>query len=645
MSPKDNDSGDYVFRYPLALNQDREGFYHDRLTEMIRLQLASLLDLLIPLQQGKEVKIDGFKLLNQQDIAYEVFPQRERQQTENEGEAASVSNLCPQCIQNASLYEPRIVLIKQQLESLLSVVELEKNGKRVEVDEFRLKNLQDWLVSSGGDPAEVFEHLATRCNCNCEFCYLKGNPPSVSLIHPHRSVEEEYQEALTRVKYFSPSARRCLFPTLGGIHEVLAHPYSMDILPSLREKTPLPFRIATNGENLTTDVIKALAKLKPIYIYLSLNSASLQRRQKLMHASNSMVALSAPHHLSDREIPYAVVIVPWPLHSLSPASMLDEMLNDITETVAYADKHSAHLVEINLPGYTQFFSTRVSVVKEKLFDREEVWAAIVSLVRELREKTECPIVVMPEMYEENLYEQTKNLPRAIGLVKNSPAAYSGLRKGDLLLKLNGIPVSNRPQGRDLLRAVQRGSEQGVILEVQRNADVLQLGLNPGQFSYPYSLEIDHHFGIIFMGMGFRVGTLEKLKGVISLSGIKSISHNAYASTTKKVLLLSSQLVRPVLEQSLAISPLFGGVDLRVEVPPNRFFGGNIFMGDLLVVQDFIDYLKEYVEGEWTPDLIVIPSSPFSLGDWGRDITGKVYLEIERGIGIPVALLECETIYD
>ncbi|MDO8672237.1 MAG: hypothetical protein Q7O66_12555, partial [Dehalococcoidia bacterium] len=70
------------------------------------------------------------------------------------------------------------------------------------------------------------------------------------------------------------------------------------------------------------------------------------------------------------------------------------------------------------------------------------------------------------------------------------------------------------------------------------------------------------------------------------------------------------------------------------------------MGDLMVVQDFIDCVEDYLAaGNPLPDLIVVPSSPFNLGRFNRDLTGRVYLDIERQLGIPVALLACETIYD
>lgn len=60
-----------------------------------------------------------------------------------------------QSARNAALFEPRIDLIRRQLTSLLSVIELEKDGEVVDVDGFRLKNLHDWLAPSTGDPLDL----------------------------------------------------------------------------------------------------------------------------------------------------------------------------------------------------------------------------------------------------------------------------------------------------------------------------------------------------------------------------------------------------------------------------------------------------------------------------------------------------------
>lgn len=598
---------EYAFRY--KLDRGDRHLHRNALVESITSQLRNLLDVVILTQGDRELKVDGFKLLSDKASIYEI----------GHSEAASPS----QSLGSVALYEPRIELIKRQLESLLSVVELEADGAVTHINGFRLKNLSDWLVSSSGDPSEILEYAASRCNCDCIMCYNKGNPPSLALKSNKRRTTDEFKEIKARLNYFSPSEGVSLFPSLGTSWEVTAHPHFMEILRSLREKTSEPLRITTNGKSLTTKMVDELADLKPLYLYLSLNSSSRQRRQRLMRDDKPQIAISAPKLLRDKGIPYAVVIVPWPVDSIG------EMCDDLHKTIIYADDCGAHLVEVNLPGYSRWFSP------QEMFNLDEVWKACVSTVRGLREETGCPIVAMPTMYEENLCEEHKNLPRIIGLVQNSPAARSGLRKGDIITAINDIPVRTRPQARDMLSMLQKGEYKQADLTVDREHQKLTVKINLDDFSYPFTKAFDKHVGIIFMGTGLRLSYIERLKEMID-------EHRA-----KDVLFLSSALVRPTFEQCLRESRLLDSADLKIniEVPQNSYFGGNIFMGDLLVVQDFIDCIKEYLLRAHEPDLIVIPSSPFALGDWKRDLTGRVYLDIEREVGIPVRLLDCDIIYD
>jgi len=613
---------DYIFRY--SVEAPAAGSQRDILVEMIRTQLESLFGLLCLYQEGEEVKVDGFRLMNEGERIHPIFsspvsPEKSSSSPPSpvpkKGEAAF------QSIRNAELYEPRISHIKRVLESLLSVIVLESEGKPVRVDGFRLKDLNHWLVPSAGDPAEVLDHLATRCDYNCSFCYLRGNPPSLALDQPKRKSEEEWEEVRTRLKYFSPPGKRSLFPSLGSSYEILSHPKALDLLRELRKKTDRPFRISTNGNRLTRDFIRELATLNPVYLYLSLNSSSPRRRREIMGAANPDTAIHSLPLLKEQGIPFAVVIVPWPFPSK------EEMLSDLKETVAHAGRHDAHLVEVSLPGYTQYFSP------ELLFDHQEVWSSIVSGVRTLRQEVQCPVLVKPSLYEENLHERKFNLPAVIGLIKNSPATLCGMQKGDLVLSIGGLRVSSRPQARDFLHLHHQNRTPSLSLSVQRGREILELNLLPGQHLYPYAPETDHHLGMIFMGAGFRPSLLEDLKSLIKI-------HEA-----RNVLLLSSRLVKPIFLQLMRESSLFGGIQIQVEVPENRFFGGNICMGDLLVIRDFIQAIKEYLRKNPSPDLIIIPSSPFSLGQWGRDLEGRVFAEIERSVGLPVALLDCEPIYD
>ena len=619
-----NKETDYIFRYPVE-EKEKDG-ERDPLLEMIHTQLASLLGLLSLYHKGEEVKVDGFRLMNERKTIHPIsLPEASADEPQSQAGSQAArgqdEKLSFQSVRTAALYEPRIPHIKKVLESLLSVISLEANGKPVKIDGFRLTNLNHWQVPSAGDPAEVFDHLATGCRCHCSFCYLRGNPPSLALEQPNRTAEEEYAEVRTRLKYFSPRAGRTLFPTLGSPYEVFSHPYIIDVLVDLRKKTDRPFRISTNGNALTKEFIGKLSSLQPIYLYLSLNSSSFDRRALLMGGRESEVAIHSLPLLKESRMPYAVVVVPWPLPSAA------HMLADLEETVAYADRHDAHLVEVSLPGYSRYFS------EESLFNLDELWSSVVSKVRSLREKIPYPLVVKPSLYEETLHEKTFNLPRILGVVKNSPAGNSVLKPDDVILSVGGLKISSTPQARDLLHLYRQNGSPSVSLTVQREGTPIDVKLFPDRFQYPYTPQTDHHLGIIFRGEGFRTGVLENLQSLI-------LAHQA-----KRVLFLSSRLVKPIFEQLLRESSLFANIQIQVEIPQNRFFGGNIFMGDLLVVQDFIEAIRDYVKKNPSPDLIVIPSSPFCLGHWGRDLEGRVYSDIERAVGLPVALLDCEPIYD
>ena len=65
---------DYVFRFRVDPSGE-EPVYDDALVELIRGQLADLLDAVILTDHGRRVRIDGFRLLQEPGVQYEIFPQ------------------------------------------------------------------------------------------------------------------------------------------------------------------------------------------------------------------------------------------------------------------------------------------------------------------------------------------------------------------------------------------------------------------------------------------------------------------------------------------------------------------------------------------------------------------------------------------
>ncbi len=504
---------DYIFRYPLRIpNGDRVNG-RDPVTESIRRQFRHLLDIAVPCYGGKEVQVDGFRLLGSEKSIKSLFPP-----DENSGELVKPMD-------SASFYEPRISFLAGQLESLLSLVELEYQGEPVKVDGFRLRNLEHWVGFYMGNPADLLLHAASRCDCDCVFCYNRGSVETLGW--PERSPREELEEILTRLRYYEPRSGRGLFPAFGGPQEPLLHPHILTLLKELRARTQKTLRISTNGTRLDRGMVSALAQFKPLYLDVSLNSSSLQRRRELMGDPHPETAINSLKLLREYGIPFTTTIVVWPFPSL------EEALEDLRSTATYAGDCLSTLVQINLPGYSRFFS------QGELFDTELVWKETVLCAQQLRQELNCPVVVRPSLYEENLTRQKKNQAEIIGVVKNSPAERGGLRPGDILVRINGIAVKNRPQARDLLQVAQEAGVAGMPVTVSRDGAIFELLINATDGDYPFTPETGAHLGVIFMGTGFREDYLQRLKMLICSRG------------SRNTLLLTSKLVKPVLEQLLS----------------------------------------------------------------------------------------------
>ena len=574
---------------------------------------------------GRLIRTQLFNLLKIIDLEKDGLPVRPDSAVFRSGGAAEDGpvtaapvSLHPKRIKFDSLKsyigeEPRLAMIGNLLARMRRLVDLEKDGERVNADGFRLKNLAFWARYPTGSIIDNFGRIASWCSCDCEFCFLKGAPQK------DHKVILSLDEARTRGKYFSSSGRRGLPTPLRWNGEPFVNPRIMEILEIARAAQPgRILEVTTNGDFLKEEVIERLAELKPVTVVLSLNSADVDTRQRIMKTKHAARAVHAVPKLRERGIRFLGSIVTWP----------DLPNDDIEATVRFLDEHRALQIRFLLPGYTRFRS------ETPLFDTEACWGRAVETARKLRREIRTPIVIQPGYY------WNRDIRSFIdGVYRNSPAERAGLRFGDLILDIDGEPVETKAEAAKLLSRTKRANglwKRSVT--VQRNGEtftaVLEDKSSLEDDLYPFKPKgyplVRRSRGGIHLIDGFRMEYLERLKVCA-----------AKRTGVRRAVVFTTRLSEALFEQARTISGdgagiLNEGIEWKIVTTPHRFWGGNIMIGDINVVDDYVDRLLKVEEEGFRPDLALIPSSFASR--WGFDVLGRSYREIERRTGVRVELV-------
>lgn len=395
-----------------------------------------------------------------------------------------------------------------------------------------------------------------------------------------------------------------------NIDEVLTNPYLNEILPMIRKKTKSTFSIQTNGNMLNEEMVNFLKQMEPVYLGVSLNSVRVETRKTLMNDINSCVAIKSLELLKNKQIHYYATIAWWPTISL------DEFI----ETAKYAEKMSAAYLRIFLPSFTDYYK----------LDKNEIsnhWKYAIDVIDYVRNSINIPVDILPSLYEAYIKRDYKQIPIITGMMLNSPAVKSDLRIGDVITGINEFHIKNRSECIDVLNKLRYNKK--ILVEYRRNNNTYTTILTDNRFvnTYPYFYTELMPFGIqLLAGINF-----EKYKNFI----IKIKKDNI-----KKVLILTSVLLKPFLETYL-LNENLENYRIDIEVPKNKSLGGNIIVDGMYSVNDYIAKIKDWIDVNGTPQLIVIPSTAFSersSDGWRRDMFGDNYRRIERVFGVPVQLI-------
>lgn len=503
--------------------------------------------------------------------------------------------------QSTRLYltiDPRIYFIKRLLELVFA---RQKSMPKY----FRLKSPDKWRMRMAA--SALLSQMPTPCKINCVFCFQEGNPR-----HLRQTYDMSLEEIKTRLKYYKKG-----YGLIGAepydTDEFLNHPHLEMILREMRKKTNETFDFITSGEPLTVKMIKMLAKYRPVFIIISLNSANPEIRKKIMRDNNPEIAINSIPILKSYQIPFIVSIVAWPGIGMT----------DIENTIAYADRHNALMVRILLPSYTKYFK----LIKH--FKTARYWERIFKGSERIKKKYRTPIMVIPYIYPKRMIGGNEiDAPVVRGVIKNSPAYYSGVKVNDVVTGINGKVVDSIEKAINYL--IENGKAT-MVLKIKRKKNEITVKLNKRNSKYPYENECHKNYPL---GLVFGAGLPGKM--FLPDEDIRNIKNYAVIHNASKLLILTSRLYYAVLRNALRKNrDLFEGLEVNLRCIKNYFMGGNIYGIDMATVSDFIRNIKEITRKK-KPDLIILPGSPFN--NWGRDFTGRINLDIERKVNIPVEFI-------
>jgi hypothetical protein len=485
----------------------------------------------------------------------------------------------------------------------------------LEISGFRLRDLGHWETGFAQNIFDALGPLSGICNAECVFCMERGLP-----FERDRSVLS-LSEAGARLKHYSPELQRCLFPSARPHMEPFINKESVAILERARQKIPEDlFIITTNGTTLTEDIVKELARIKPVLVKLSINSTDVGIRKSLMGIKGKKKSIAESMSLFRKcDIPFIGSIVAWP--SISN----DDMGACVREIAAF----SPYGIRIRMPLLHKYSPVQP---QENL---DHYWRKTAEFVNSIKAETDVPCWIEPVQYT-----RVPIMPLLDGVIKNSPAMGAGILPGDMIVSINNIAVSSRSKIRELFASDEFDGMDLITVEIERGDQRLVFMLDSFAAcgsTYPYNPNLRYpgeKFGMLLLP-DFDVNFIDNILN-------HAIRHNA-----TKILLFASPLTAGTVEGFISkVSPykeFFEERDLWIYSLEDTWMEGNTAMLDSRFVDDYEKAVYKICRQlKSKPDLILIPDCFGS--SWGIDFTGRSAFEIERTTDVPVELIPWHYIY-
>lgn len=289
-----------------------------------------------------------------------------------------------------------------------------------------------------------------------------------------------------------------------------------------------------------------------------------------------METVEAVGIISNFSIPFSGSIVAMP-HVVGEA--------DIEDTIRFLSNAGAETIRVFMPGYTKY-----SNLPNPPYDMRKTLKELVSRIRRC---IDTPILLEPALLKELT-------PVVEGVVSGSPAHRSGIRGGDIILRINGKSVFSRVDA--FYRAFY--------------------AKNP-EIEYMSDNEIKKT--IFEKASRTRSGLVVNYD--MDAESLDAIMAAIQRNRDKGCLLLTSEFAYDIMVRCLKDEAI------DIKAAQNAFFGGNIGCCGLLVLDDIKLKLSEI---KHRYEVVFLPSIMFD--NHGRDLMGKHYKDLEHELGIRIEVI-------
>jgi wyosine [tRNA(Phe)-imidazoG37] synthetase (radical SAM superfamily) len=429
--------------------------------------------------------------------------------------------------------------------------------------------------------------ITSRCDARCIFCSHKNNPPDIDVISIGVRTMEEVTRTMERL---DPRQVITIGESASSIieGEPFTHPHFREILAALRSRFPhTPIAITTNGHHLTAAMVEFIDGLGGISLNISLNSASLEGRKLLMgdNERRAQQTIEGIKTLASRGIRYESSLVAMP-HVTG--------WEDIRQTIQFLADNKTAAIRVNMPAIAG------PAGREMPFDARTIHSQLREFIYGLSTEMCCPVLIEPS-WVANLDAEVS------GVLRDSPAWLVGIRRGDVILKINGREPRCRVEAWQML--APRGAMRVVV---RRDGRDEELGwMNPYDGGSGIAMEYD-----------FDMGRAEAIRQHL-------------LRQPGKTLLLASEFGHEVLQAVLRLLQIPGERAEAIAVK-NLTYGGTIKAAGLLTADDYVAAYREWQAQIGSPlSQILVPVESFN--SLGYDLKHRHYSQLEEAIRIPVAL--------